>query len=428
MRMNPDKMPARSTAAKMVSLGFALFLLLLAEVITRLAIPSTHLDNILEILRRDRDLFWRQRADLATRFAKVEIRTDGRGFRIGDRAERIPERKAPGRVRVVCMGASPTFGWGVPFKDTYSQRLQELLRRDFGLAADVVNAGMIGYSSHQGVRLLASDILPTQPDLVMVSYVINDIDKYRFFGSDGRPDRDVPIPSAALIGLQNALDHSRFYRLFQKVFLTSLHRRASFDGRPVEIFRPRSVRVPPDEYRDNLARLVRLAKAHGAGIVFLVMPVNLPEPPDVPEGDRASTRDLADRGIALAEAGKYREALEPLSRAVERDPYLSEAHYFLGVCHRRLGESWLAEESFTATMKSESYRCGADGLRYNRIMREAAAELQVPLVDAAAAFRNHPEEYLFNSPMEDPIHPNARGHALIAHEAAGVVAEALRSR
>lgn len=65
-------------------------------------------------------------------------------------------------------------------------------------------------------------------------------------------------------------------------------------------------------------------------------------------------------------------------------------------------------------MKSEAYRCGRDGLVYNEVMEQVAKELSVELVDVAAAFRNTTGEYLFLDPGHDPIHPNARGHEIMA--------------
>jgi lysophospholipase L1-like esterase len=50
--------------------------------------------------------------------------------------------------------------------------------------------------------------------------------------------------------------------------------------------------------------------------------------------------------------------------------------------------------------------------RYNQTVRQVAGELQVPLVDAAALFREHPEFY--DNPRADFIHYNAKGAALIA--------------
>jgi len=49
---------------------------------------------------------------------------------------------------------------------------------------------------------------------------------------------------------------------------------------------------------------------------------------------------------------------------------------------------------------------------YNYAMQAVARDLEVPIVDLAAVFRAHAGEHLFED--NDVIHPNQRGHALIA--------------
>lgn len=419
--MNTRQRQATSTAAKAISLGFAVFLLLLVEIVVRLVVPTTHLDNILAVLRRDHQLMWRNKPNQHTRFAGTDVFTEDHGFRVGRRGATIAEDKRPDVSRIVCLGASPTFGWGVAYEETYAARLSQLLPRDDGKQVETINAGMIGYSSHQGALLSSSVIASLRPDLITVAYVINDVDRYRFFYNDGRADKDVALPGRWTVAARNVLDRSRAFVAFEKMSAAVLHRRASFDGRPVEIYRPRSVRTPPEDYRDNLRRIAQWAKTVSCRIVFIAMPVNLPIAPPPAELDRQTARQWLEKGMALVEVNRCREAIEPLSAAVQADPNFSEALYQLGVCRQRLHEPRQAGEAFDALMKSEANRCGAAGLQYNRIMAEIAAENGLPLVDAAAAFRAHQGEYLFLSPDDDPIHPNAKGHALIA----GLLAEVL---
>ena len=195
--------------AKLVSLMLGLLLLGGLELGARLVHTPGHLDRILALLRQDSRLFWRNRPGLDTRFFGAAVRTDGRGFRIGPPGRRA----ATGSPLVVCMGASPTFGWGVPQGETYCNLLQKALSKGLGRSVTTLNAGMIGHTSHQGRLLLLSDLLRLRPALVTVPYVINDIDRYRFFRSNGRPDRLLSPRSPTVVGMRNLLGRSMLARM-----------------------------------------------------------------------------------------------------------------------------------------------------------------------------------------------------------------------
>jgi len=411
---SPRKAPS-PLLGKIVGLLFGLLLLVVVELVLRVAVGEGQLDKILDVLKRDPVLFWRNRPDQATTFAGAGIVTEQRGLRVAGEGEEISIPKPRGVFRILCLGGSPTFGWGEPYEKSYSGRLETMLRAD-GLQAEVINAGMIGYSSHQGKQLLKNELLDLDPDLIFVAYVINDVDRYRFYRSNGLPDRDLAPENAALTGLLNLVDRSSFARLYGNLLGRILGGRGAVQGRPVEIYRPMSVRVPPEDYRANLGEIVESTAGRGARTIFIKMPVNLPIASDPPDELAGKAEALRARGTALAEKGECEEALPLLEQATAIDPFLSEAHYFIGTCRLRLGRGDEARKAFDEAMKSESYRCGRDGLQYNAIMEEVARERGLEWVDVAATFRGVTDRYLFLDPDDDPIHPNAEGHEIIARE------------
>ncbi len=398
---------------KLLALGFGLFLLVVLELVARLALPESHLDRILDILQQDATLFWRQRPELNTMFAGTEVTTNEIGLRIAPDSNASILKKQAEVPRIVCMGASPTFGWGVTEKQAYSRRLEPLLSEKLGKPVEVINGGMIGYSSLQGARFFEREILPLQPDWITVSYVINDVDKYRFFRTDGRPDRELKPLDETGVWLRNLLMKSAFYRLYERSLHVMLQRRGQLDGKPLRLYRPGEVRVPPQDYVSNLATFADLCKQHHIGLLFVAMPINLPVGKKLSAKERQRASEFLQEGLRLAAADRCEQALEPLQKAVELNPDASEAHYQLGVCYSELGKEPEARAAFDAAMLSEAHRCGADGLRYNDLLREFAGQRRIPLADVASVFRNEQEE-LFLVQAGDPIHPNAKGHAIIA--------------
>lgn len=402
--------------AKLLSLAFGFLLIAGIEGGTRLLTHETHLDKILDVLQQDPVLFWRNRPNLNTTFFGENIATNEIGLRTRKGASRNISPEHPGTLRIICMGASPTFGWGVAYDKTYSSRLEKLLRNEMRMDAEVINAGMIGHSSYQGKILLKRELAALKPDIITVPYVINDIDKYRFFQSDGRQDKYLQPQNKTVVGLRGVLYRSRFFRLFEKSSHYLLGRRGTFEGKPLEIYRPKQSRVPPADYRANLNEIIDFAQKNGIKVVLIKFPVNLPAEKKLPKENIDQSKQLLSEGIRLVDGKDYKTAVSKFKQAAARNPYLSEAYYFLGVSYRRLGSAEKAKQAFQKAFESESYRCGSDGIIYNRIMEDVSRKRNVPIVDVVTAFNQRKGEYLFLSPKDDPIHPNAAGHDIIAHQ------------
>jgi lysophospholipase L1-like esterase len=93
----------------------------------------------------------------------------------GFRGRMIPAQKPAGTIRLLFLGSSITFGWGVAARDAFPEQVRKALEQGFpGTAFEVINAGVPGYSSCQGLRYL-EEILPRyRPDVVVAEFGIND--------------------------------------------------------------------------------------------------------------------------------------------------------------------------------------------------------------------------------------------------------------
>jgi len=104
----------------------------------------------------------------ATRWS---VRTSPQGWR----GPPFAAEPAPGARRVVALGDSSTFGWGVEEFEAYPRRLEQALERGAGAGEwEVLNLGVPGYSTLQGRVALEREALPLSPDVITWSYVSND--------------------------------------------------------------------------------------------------------------------------------------------------------------------------------------------------------------------------------------------------------------
>jgi len=100
------------------------------------------------------------------------VTTNSLGFRGGE----VATPKPSGRLRIVAIGDSLTFGWGVNDAETFCSQLEQLLRKRFqGSDLDVINLGVGGYDTRQEVALLGRNVARLQPDLVLVGFYSNDV-------------------------------------------------------------------------------------------------------------------------------------------------------------------------------------------------------------------------------------------------------------
>jgi lysophospholipase L1-like esterase len=96
---------------------------------------------------------------------------------LGYRGAEIQLAKPQGTFRIVALGGSTTYSTSTRAEDSYPAQLQQLLRDQYGYSnAEVVNAGVAGYTSWDTFVNYALRVIELQPDLLMIYDGINDIE------------------------------------------------------------------------------------------------------------------------------------------------------------------------------------------------------------------------------------------------------------
>ncbi|MBN1671453.1 MAG: hypothetical protein JXR37_10495 [Kiritimatiellae bacterium] len=170
--------------------------------------------------------------------------------------------KAAGTFRIISIGDSSAFGWGVPQDKTYCAVLEQLLdQTSDGPDFEVLNAGVPGYSSWQGLQYLRRDLLAYKPDLVLVYFGLNDFTGARFYADKEQRFLDA-APRADLWSLLYRL---RLYRFLADT-LKSRSRKALFES---YFAATTNFRVSPEDYRANLNAMTALGAQHRFRAFFI---------------------------------------------------------------------------------------------------------------------------------------------------------------
>jgi len=223
-------------------------------------------------------------------YREGDITIDSLSFRGGDTSVRKP----PDTVRIICAGDSRTFGiWqdsrGVRFDNAYPPMLQRAAEGGGTTRLEVINAGVIGYSSAHGLRQFQMRLLTLDPDVLVVSFGVND---HAFSWN----------PALRSLEPRRPWERDLLYRVGDlRIVQFGLRLHQSFAPHAL----PFSVRwVDPDEYEYTLRRFAEVSRQHGVRLVFLIQalrPVeqgdSLPLSSDQPRQDPyavVGARDLAD--------------------------------------------------------------------------------------------------------------------------------------
>ena len=287
----------RTVYAATVYLLF-LLLLLAVEIVTRLALPNiSSLDLFVNtpqqkaqvadpkqsgIFEGDPLLLWRLKPNLDRvywdftpvstnsthlRIAPPDLRINLQGLR----SDHVITSKAPGTIRIVCLGDSVTFGYRVPpvwperrtdYDPTwlpYPMLLEKHLRdANPGREIEVIAMAVPGYTSHQGLAWLKRDIAWLAPDLVTVSFGWNDA------SFSDVPDRESMRINWSAVLTRWMVDHSQAFAHATK-WLRSRNDQTPAQRTPVP-------RVSEQEYVDNMTQIVKLARERGAGAIVIGAP------------------------------------------------------------------------------------------------------------------------------------------------------------
>jgi hypothetical protein len=150
-----------------------------------LVVDDREVTSFGELIRRHPDdrIVYELRPGTRARYLGHPVRVNA----LGMRDDEVATRKAPGRFRILALGDSHLFGWGVGQHDSFAQVLERRLAERSPGRFEVLNAGVPGYNTVMEARTFALRAPELEPDLVLVHYVDNDMDLPNFLSEPPDP-------------------------------------------------------------------------------------------------------------------------------------------------------------------------------------------------------------------------------------------------
>lgn len=172
-------------------------------------------------------------------------------------------KTADNTKRILMIGDSSTYGIGVRYRDTYAYKLEEMLNNNSkkNVKWEVLNAGVPGYSSLQGLRHL-NRLVQFKPDIIVAYFGANDL------SATDLPDGKQPILfDVELDSILLAVHKSYFYQLIKGImfYLEINYYRPSIDANEEKSY----CRVEPDDFERNMKEMVTTAKRCKSEIFFI---------------------------------------------------------------------------------------------------------------------------------------------------------------
>ena len=182
--------------------------------------------------------------------------------------------KSAGVVRVACVGDSWTFGMPVDQAQTYPSRLAAHLN---AARYEVLNFGILGYTSFQGLQLLKTRVLDLKPDVVVIGFGMNDSEVAGYRDKDmiaASTPRFIARLKESVLDLESykLLDYAALVLRFRPKPMGDFLKEEADDrgsgGVDYSTIEPWT-RVSPEDYERNVREMVHLSQSHGAGVVLV---------------------------------------------------------------------------------------------------------------------------------------------------------------
>jgi lysophospholipase L1-like esterase len=255
---------------------------------------------------------------------------------LGYRDLNHPVAKSAGVLRVVVIGDSIAQGTGIRHEKAIFPRLLEVRLRSKGVPAEVLNFGVPGYNTQQEVETLKTTALAYSPDIVILSYCLND----RSFEA-GR----IPNTMARNAAQRQAVDDSTRLQwlansaLFRLVYFGLLFQH----GDATADLERRLGDVLADTVKQGFEELAALSRTHGFKVIVSVFPLFRKKKAEDFEGYSFLSEHAYVRALSEQNELVHLDLLETFRACAKEGPVATDVYHPNEHGHRCAAEA-LAKE------------------------------------------------------------------------------------
>ncbi|MFZ5892327.1 MAG: GDSL-type esterase/lipase family protein [Myxococcota bacterium] len=390
-----------------VTLAAPLLLYFVSDAFVRFDLRRQGWFDTWEYMRRaDAAVGYGLRGGVSNRLDGAETHTNEDGFRARTPSGHFAP-KAAGEILIATLGDSNTFGAGIEYEQTFPVLLERHLKTRLQKPVRVVNLGVLGYSLVQSAEILRR-WAALAPDALVVT--VNSHNDRVFVG---RPDSARAFAHDAQALPYEFGDFISYPILYW--YRKSLRQKLARQTAPAFEARIPLPRVAKQDYPALMAQVAKFATSRSMKVVFLTTL----ESSDSPE---------AEAGIAALRRSDPAAALEAFTRAqLAHGPQFPSAYWAYRAA-LELGRDADAREIRARYVQSyarysDTYLLNFSyyGGEYAELVREAAKQLNAPLVDLHQTFETAGVRFYHG-------HYDSKGHALVAEALTPVLAELLTTR
>jgi lysophospholipase L1-like esterase len=253
------------------NLALAFFTFFVCLTLAELALRIAGYGNV-EIYEADPIVYWRLKPN-----QNCYTKIDHKPVHINDHGTRGPDfivPKPPNTIRILSLGDSRTFGWGLSDNETYSALLQDRLQKTLGDSRkiEVINAGVNAWSFPQMNAFFHDRALSWQLDMVILA----DANLWTQFSEHADPAFVKQMMSR--VRLKNFLRRFALYHYVVEVKLKELYERERTRFIPVDpnrdtLFKEQQQKDPDAVFRNAIEELCSTAQTNRVQPVLVYIPI-----------------------------------------------------------------------------------------------------------------------------------------------------------
>ncbi|MCP4608360.1 MAG: hypothetical protein GY845_06565 [Planctomycetes bacterium] len=298
------------------------------------------------IFTEDSELGWKLRPNAENRWGGKWIKINSKGLR----GPELDYAKNPNAIRILYLGDSVTFGWGVErHKDTFPYQIEAVLENDLGRDIETINSGVGGYATSQEYLYLSREGIKYNPDLVVLAFILNDV-RDEFALTQPRGSRfSLQLRSARFSTRKGLIRGSSIMYAARKLAGRIRFGKNIQEGaKQKEVVNVRSLVFRPDDpdvnkawniTLENVGKIFDFCKDHRLPVILVVFPFTF-------QFDNVDAMSVPQRRIIQFASNRQIPSLDLLPALAERlkEEQMIPANYFLDADHLTpLGANHVAE-------------------------------------------------------------------------------------